>query len=452
MSTAGMDSGEALRTDSLIPGKLAVIYRTSIAVASTALILWGVLSACAGRANRQPTEHEGLAALQVSRKFIHPPEFTPGQAHTPGVLVGDTLYISGQIGADPRSGSVPSDVGEQTRQATENIGHVLRAAGMSYGNLVSCHVYLDDMEHYQAMNEAYGSFHGPDYYPARTTLEMPGLPRGSQVEISCIAFADKSRIEAVVPPEGSIPKAMGPYRPAVWAGNTLYVSGNGGRDPKTNQVVPSVAGQTKQAMENIGQILKAAGADFDQTVFTNAYYLGKENKAGLPGDLVRFRTGNVPYGSYWELGTAPSRATFQVARLPGTISVEITFIATRDLEGKGRVVPGSVGVIPTSSGGGVIANDTLYTSGKSGDKNKNFEGQLRGSFEAARQTLLLAGMDYENIVQVHVYLKDINDMGRVDPIFKQYFPTNPPARTTVQVLETGPREGILENIAVMAVR
>ena len=368
------------------------------------------------------------------------------------MLVGETLYISGQVGADPNSGQVPSGVAEQTRQAMDNIGHVLRAAGMVHGNLVSCHVYLDDMGNYEAMNEIYADYHGPDHYPARTTLEMPGLPLGAQVGISCIAFADESRIEVVVPPEGSIPKAMGPYRAAVWAGETLYVSGNGGRDPETNQLDPTVEGQTKQAMENIGQILRAAGADFDQTVFTNVYYLGKENEGRLPGDLVRFRTGNVSYGSYWELGAAPSRATFQVARLPGTISVEITFIATRDLEGKGRVVPGSVGVIPTSSGGGVIANNTLYTSGKSGDKNKDFEGQLRGSLEAAQQTLLLAGMDYENIVQVHVYLKDIGDMGRVDPIFKEYFPANPPARTTVQVLETGPREGILENIAVVAVQ
>ncbi len=167
--------------------------------------------------------------LRVKRKFIYPKEFAAGRPYTPGVLAGETLYIAGQIDKDPQTGAQPKGIAEQTRLAMNNVGHVLRAAGMDFGNVVSCHVQLIDMGQYKEMNEVYGSFFGPDHYPARTTLEFPGLPGGANIEVTCIAYADKSKISIVTPPAGSIPAAMGPYRPAVLAGDTLYVSGSGGR-------------------------------------------------------------------------------------------------------------------------------------------------------------------------------------------------------------------------------
>src|SRR5262249_60852343 len=86
------------------------------------------------------------------------------------------------------------------------------------------------------------------------------------------------------------------------------------------------------------------------------------------------------YKDSFALGTAPSRASFSVSKLPGTISVEITFIATRDRANKGRVVPGSAGVSPTSSNGGVLDGDTLYTSGKSGS-GATVEAQIPNSID-----------------------------------------------------------------------
>lgn len=377
------------------------------------------------------------SAFQVERQYIYPSEFAPGKPYSPGVLVGETLYISGQIDRDPKTGEQPGDIAAQTRMAMENMGHVLRAAGMDYGNVVTCHVLLADMENYKGMNEVYGSFFGPDHYPARTTLEMPGLPSAANLEVSCIAYADKSRIEIVVPPEGAIPAAMGPYRPGVWAGDTLYVSGSGGRNPETNEIDPTIEGQTQQTMDNIGQILKAASLDFSNSLFANVYFLGSDNYGKL----------NSVYRNFFDLGAAPSRASFCVAKLPGTISVEITFIATRDVANMGRVVPSYMGTSATSSGGGMLSGQTLWTSGKSGSGD-DLETQMRGSLEAIRDTLNLAGMDLENVVDAKVYLKDAAaDMDRMDAVFRQFFPHNPPARTTVQVIQRQ-----LEQVQVVAVR
>ncbi|MEX2264183.1 MAG: Rid family hydrolase [Bryobacteraceae bacterium] len=383
----------------------------------------------------------GGSLYKVDRKFIYPKAFGAGRPYSPGVLVGKTLYISGQIDKDPRSGAQPKGIAEQTRMAMTNVGHVLREAGMSHGNVVSCHVQLADMGQYKEMNEVYGSFFGPDHYPARTTLEFPGLPGGANIEVSCIAYADKSKIAHVTPPAGTIPAAMGPYRPGVWAGDTLYVSGSGGRQPKTNGLDPTIEGQTKQTMENIGQILAAAGLEHKDTVFTNVYFLDSNGYKGPTYGKL-----NSVYKDYFRLGTAPSRASFCVSKLPGTISVEITFIATRDRKNKGRVVPDSAGPSPTSSNGGVLDGDTLYTSGKSGS-GTTVEQQMRDSLESIRGILKLAGMDMRHVVDAHVYLKDIGQMDAMNAVFKEYFPNNPPARTTVQVIQDQ-----LEQVQVVAVR
>ena len=363
--------------------------------------------------------------FKVTRKFIYPPEFGPGLPYTPGVLAGETLYIAGQIDKDPRTGKQAQGMAEQTRTAMNNVGHVLRAAGMDYGNIVTCHVQLADMGQYAEMNKVYGSYFGPDYYPARTTLQFLGLPGGANIEISCIAYADKSRIAVVVPPAGAIPAAMGPYRAAVWAGDTLYVSGIGGRNPKGDDVDATIEGQTRQTLNNIKQILAAGKLEYADTVFSNVYYLDPDGKNDTYAKL------NSVYREFFPLGLAPSRASYQVSKLPGTISVEMTFIATRDTAHSGRVIPAYNRQNQTSSRGGVLAGDTLYTSGRSAP-GQTMEVQMRASLETIRDILKLAGMDMEHIVDAHVYLKDIAEMEKMNAVFKEYFAKNPPVRTTVQ--------------------
>ena len=371
----------------------------------------------------------GWSQYKVDRKFLYPKAFQAGKPYSPGVLAGKTLYISGQVDKDPQTGAQPKGIAEQTRMAMANLGHVLRSAGMDYGNVVSCHVQLADMGQYKEMNEVYGSYFGPDHFPARTTLEFPGLPGGANVEISCIAYADKSKIALVTPPAGSIPPAMGPYRPAVWAGETLYVSGSGGRKPNSNELDTTIEGQTKQTMENIGRILAAAGLTHKDAVFANVYFVDPDGPKGAVYSKL-----NSVYKDSFALGTAPSRASFNVSKLPGTISVEMTFIATRDRKNKGRVVPDSAGPSPTSSNGGVIDVDALYTSGKSG-AGATVAEQMRSSLDDIRNILRLAGMNLSHVVDAHVYLRDIAQMDAMNAVFQEYFPKNPPARTTVQVTQ-----------------
>lgn len=104
------------------------------------------------------------------------------------VTGGSTLYVSGQIALDPSSGEIvgEGDVQAQTIRVLENLEAVLKAAGMSFANVVKAGIFLADMADFGAVNELYGQrFDAAP--PARATVQVAGLPKGVLVEIDAIA-------------------------------------------------------------------------------------------------------------------------------------------------------------------------------------------------------------------------------------------------------------------------
>lgn len=101
-----------------------------------------------------------------------------------------TLYASGQLGIDPKTGDiVAGGVAEETKQVFRNIEAILKAAGMTKSNIVKTTCYLSDMADFAAMNEVYqAQFDGT--FPARTTIAVKGLPKNGLVEIEILAIAD----------------------------------------------------------------------------------------------------------------------------------------------------------------------------------------------------------------------------------------------------------------------
>ncbi len=377
---------------------------------------------------------EPAAAPQMSRRFIRPEGASSELPFTPGVLVNNTLYLAGQVDRNPATGERPEGIAEQTRQTMENVGAILKTAGLGYSNLVSCHVQLTDMDDYAAMNEVYGSFFEEGRYPARTTLEMPALVGAAALEISCIAYADESSIEVVRPDPEKIPPAMGPYSPAVMAGDTLYLSGQGGREPQTGEIPESIEAQTTQTLETIGLTLEAAGLGFGNVAFSNVYYLGQGNGAKL----------DAPYMKPFEAGSAPSRGAFQLSRLPGTISVEITFIAARD-NYITRLFAHDADPDATSSPASV-SGDTAYLSAYSAP-GATVDEQMRAVLEEQKLRLERAGMGLASVVNANVYLKNVEDFAAMNAVFREYFAENPPARTTV-----GVNQDALVSVSLIAVR
>jgi len=107
--------------------------------------------------------------------------------YSQGILVHNTLYVSGQIAIDPETGSMISgSVEAETERVLENVGAVLQAASMNYENVVRCEVFLTDVNDYAQVNEVYTRYFN-ETPPARQAVQVAALPRDARVEVSCIA-------------------------------------------------------------------------------------------------------------------------------------------------------------------------------------------------------------------------------------------------------------------------
>jgi 2-iminobutanoate/2-iminopropanoate deaminase len=105
------------------------------------------------------------------------------------VLIGNTLYTSGQIALDPATMHlVLHNVETETTQVMKNLEAVLAAAGMTFENVVKTTIFLTDMEDFAKVNSVYGSYFDEKNAPARETVEVAALPKRVNVEISMIAI------------------------------------------------------------------------------------------------------------------------------------------------------------------------------------------------------------------------------------------------------------------------
>lgn len=108
--------------------------------------------------------------------------------YSQGIKAGGFVFFSGQIPLDPVTGVLRGgDIAEQTDQVMENIGAALAAAGLAFSDVVKSTIFLVNLTDFATVNEVYGR-RFPDNPPARSTVEVKGLPKGSLVEIEVIAL------------------------------------------------------------------------------------------------------------------------------------------------------------------------------------------------------------------------------------------------------------------------
>jgi 2-iminobutanoate/2-iminopropanoate deaminase len=109
--------------------------------------------------------------------------------YSPAVRAGNLLFVSGQVPIDPATGNmIDGDVSAQSRRVFDNIGALLKAAGLSFSNVVRTTVFLADMNDFAAMNAVYATYFS-EPYPARATVQVARLPKDARVEIDVIATA-----------------------------------------------------------------------------------------------------------------------------------------------------------------------------------------------------------------------------------------------------------------------
>ena len=107
--------------------------------------------------------------------------------YSQGIMVGNTLYLSGQIALNPETGKMDTlTIETEIKRVLDNLGEVLKSAGMSYDNVVKTTIYTTDLKHFKTINAIYGEYF-KSKQPARETVQVMALPGKAHVEISGVA-------------------------------------------------------------------------------------------------------------------------------------------------------------------------------------------------------------------------------------------------------------------------
>ncbi len=258
------------------------------------------------------------ADLAEKKRIGDPPAGLP---FSPGIRAGDTLYVSGK-GDHLPDGSHPKTFEDQVRQAMKNVETTLKQAGLDFRHVVMSHVFLDKTADLAAANKVYGEFFERGSEPACATVFVDWVPGGSHVEVTCIATTDLAA-RKVVRPAGlkEVPADAGvAASPAVWAGNTLYLSGLTGFNPKGGALAAGLGEQVHQTARNHTEILEAAGLKLDDIV-SGCVYLR---------DMKDYQDMNAIYRQYYSRG--PGVRTCLMPTSGGErkdVQVRSSFIAAR---------------------------------------------------------------------------------------------------------------------------
>ena len=125
------------------------------------------------------------------KKIIHSEKApSPIGPYSQAVKSGHLLYTSGQIPIDPRTGVfVEGGIREQTIQVLENLKAVVESAGSNFNEVINTTVFLADLADFPTVNSIYAEYFGEENAPARSTVQVAGLPMGARIEIELVAKA-----------------------------------------------------------------------------------------------------------------------------------------------------------------------------------------------------------------------------------------------------------------------
>ncbi len=151
-----------------------------IALAGVGAVITGILLTVALQGERS------VSQLGGGRRVIRAGPNTGGLPYSPGILVGNTLYLAGAIGEDAANNIVPGGIQAETRQALANVGEVLKAAGMSFQDVTSVTVYITSFDDFAGFNQVYQKVFSTNP-PARATVQVAALIGGARVELQMVA-------------------------------------------------------------------------------------------------------------------------------------------------------------------------------------------------------------------------------------------------------------------------
>ena len=109
--------------------------------------------------------------------------------YSQGLKVGNFVFVSGQIPVNPETGVMAEGIEAQAKQCLTNLQNILKEAGLSLNNVVKTTVFLSDLNDFATVNAVYETFFAAPY-PARSCVQVAGIPKGAKVEMECIAVIE----------------------------------------------------------------------------------------------------------------------------------------------------------------------------------------------------------------------------------------------------------------------
>ncbi len=250
------------------------------------------------------------------RVVIHPSDWMKSpNPYSYGIRSGDSLFLAGLVSRNGKDNSVvEGDMTTQTKTVLDNAGQILKAAGMSFDNVVSSRVFITDGTKFQEMNKTYQTYFPKDP-PARATVIAPLMGPQYQVEITLTASRLAKQAFTTPAADGSPGKPNPNLSSAIKTGNRLYVSGILGNnaDNKGN-----TEAQTVELLARVGRTLKAAGYDWANVVDGIVYIT----------DVKNFDAMNKGYRTIFTKDF-PARATVRTGLVNTDGLVEIMFVAAK---------------------------------------------------------------------------------------------------------------------------
>jgi reactive intermediate/imine deaminase len=271
-----------------------------------------------------PLLNEGLveiAAVAVpdggQRTVINPSEWSSSpNPYSYAVKSGNTVYLSGLIARNGKDNTpIKGDMATQTKAVMENASVVLKAAGMTFADVVSARMYIADNAAFQDMNNVYRTYFPTDP-PARATVKALLTAADYIVEATMIAVKRPNKTAFTTPNPDGTPGTKNPnLSAAIRVGNRLYVAGILGNTPANKG---DVKAQTAEVMTRIGRTMKAAGFEWSHVV---------EGMVYLP-DLTKFNDMNASYREALSKDF-PARATVGAGLMNADGAVEIMLTAVK---------------------------------------------------------------------------------------------------------------------------
>ncbi len=250
------------------------------------------------------------------RTVIHPADWMKSpNPYSYGIKSGDSLFLAGLVSRSGKDNSVvEGDMTTQTKTVLDNAGQILKAAGMSFENVVSSRVFITDGTKFQEMNKAYVGYFPKDP-PARATVVAPLMNPQYQVEITLTASRLPKQALTTPAADGSPGKPNPVLSSAIKVGNRLYVSGILGNNAENKG---NTEAQTVELLNRVGRTLKAAGYDWANVVDGVVYIT----------DVNNFGAMNKGYRTIF-MKDFPARATVRTGLVNADGLVEIMFVAAK---------------------------------------------------------------------------------------------------------------------------